>query len=162
MTLIIEDGSIVANANSFVTDAELVIYAAGRGLTIPATESDREPLLMRAMDYLAGVESDMQGVRISSEQVLSFPRNGVYINDFIVNSDTIPKELKNSQMELAIQANTDELLINDTVSNLSGFNVDGVYSESYFKGGSKSQIRTGRADVYLDLLLVDTNKLVRT
>lgn len=34
MTIIVEDGSIVANANSYVTAEELVAYAADRGVTI--------------------------------------------------------------------------------------------------------------------------------
>ena len=48
--LIIEDGSIVANANSFATDAELKAYANIRGFVIPATQPAREALLVQAMD----------------------------------------------------------------------------------------------------------------
>ena len=44
MALIIEDGTIVTGANSFTTDAEFVAYAALRGLVIPATEAERNPL----------------------------------------------------------------------------------------------------------------------
>ena len=46
--LIIENGSIVAGADSYATAAELVTYAANYGLTIPATEGEQETLLRRA------------------------------------------------------------------------------------------------------------------
>ena len=52
MALIIEDGSIVEDANSFTTDAEFVAYADARGYTLPDTESVRDQLQIKAMDYL--------------------------------------------------------------------------------------------------------------
>ena len=67
-------------------------------------------------------------------------------------------------MELAAQANESSLLVNGTSQNLASFSVDGVYSESYHSGGSWEQVRTDRADVYLDPLLVNngsSNLMVR-
>ena len=58
-------------------------------------------------------------------------------------------------MELAAQANESDLLISGTVQNLASFNVDCVYSESYFSGGNWEQVRTGRADAYLNSLLIN-------
>ena len=55
-------------------------------------------------------------------------------------------------MELALQANDSGLLVTGDVQNLASFSVDGVYSESYFSGGNWTQVRTERADAYLNPL----------
>ena len=155
MALIIEDGSIVAGANSFTTDAEFVAYAAARNLTLPATEAERDALQILAVDYLFSKETEMKGYRVSQDQTLMYPRKGVCAYNFNVASDAIPTSLKNAQMELGIQANTSGLLINATSQNIASISLDGVISESYFSGGSWEQVRTDRADAYLDPLLVN-------
>ncbi len=151
--LIIEDGTIVANANSFVTDVEFKAYANIRNFDIPATQPDREALLILAMDYLAGKELMMKGKRSDKTQELMYPREYVCIYDEELLKTDIPGILKKAQMELAAQANESSLLKTGTVQNLESFSVDGVYSESYHSGGSWEYVRTERADVYLDPLL---------
>ena len=153
--LIVEDGSIVAGANSFVTDVEFLAYALARGFTLPVLEEDRKELLIQAVDYLFSKENAMQGCRVSAAQELPYPRVGVCAYGFNVASNEIPKGLKNSQMELGIQANESSLLKSGTVQNLASFNVDGVYSESYFSGGNWEVVRTDRADAYLNPLLIN-------
>ena len=153
MALTIEDGSIVANADSFTTDAELQAYATARGVTLPTTEAERDALQIKAVDYLFSVESKMKGNRISQDQELPYPRCGVDLNGFIVPSDSIPDSLKNAQMELAIYANDNEILVNEQVSNLASFDVKGVYSESYGSGGSSTTVIPRKASAYLDSLL---------
>jgi hypothetical protein len=147
--LIIEDGTVIANANSFATDDEFKTYANLRNFDVPATQPDREALLILAMDYIFSKEQGLQGSRVSLEQELPFPRYGVCANNFRVASDSIPKGIKKAQMELALQASTSNLLVTGETTNLASFNVDGVYSESYFSGGSWTQVRTDRADAYL-------------
>lgn len=159
--LIIEDGSIVANANSFATDTELKAYADLRGLSLPATQPEREALLLLAMDYLKSVECKMQGHRVAEEQALSFPRYGVMVNGFLSDSNQIPSELKIAQMEAAITANEQSLLVNSINSNVQSEKVD-VLETSYFKGGKTERVNLGRVNAYLTALLVNTNKLVRT
>ena len=151
--LIIENGTIVASANSFVTDAEFKQYAGIRNFDVPATQPDREALLIQAMDYLFSKEQSMKGSRVNATQELMYPRSGVCTNNFTVAITDIPSELKKAQMELAAQANESALLVSGTTQNLASFSVDGVYSESYFSGGNWEQVRTDRADTYLDPLL---------
>ena len=153
--LIIEDGTVVANANSFATDDEFKTYANLRNFDVPATQPDREALLILAIDYIFSKEQGMQGSRVSMEQELPFPRYGVCANNFRVASTDIPKSLKKAQMELALQASTSSLLVTGETSNLASFSVDGVYSESYFSGGSWTQVRTDRADAYLLPLMIN-------
>ena len=118
MALIIEDGSQVANANSYVNDAEYTAYATLKGLTVGETAEIRELELLRAIDYLQGFESSMQGTRASSTQGVSFPRYNVVLYSYLLASDFIPKELKNSQFEAAAYAHTGTLTPNESIKML--------------------------------------------
>lgn len=161
--LIIEDGSIVPTANSFVTDDEFKQYADLRNLDIPATQPDREALLILAMDYIFSEEYKLSGYRTSENQPLPFPRYGLCANGFYVEDETIPQGVKNAQMELAIQAKSADLLISGQVSNVASEKVD-VLERSYFSGGSWTQVRTDRADAYLKPYMKNggmTNRLAR-
>ena len=109
MALIIEDGSIVAGANSFATVAECRAYCDLRGLALPTDDSDVEPLLITASDFLFSLEGDYQGNRSDSSQVLVFPRSVVYLFGADV-SDTIPQILKDGQCRLAFDATQQTLL----------------------------------------------------
>jgi hypothetical protein len=150
--LIIEDGSIVANANSLSTDDEFKTYANLRGFSVPSTEPARDALQILAMDYMFSVESRLQGERTNKTdaQELPMPRVGMYARNRYIASNEIPKDFKKAQMELALQAAQSDLLINDSISNLASFEVVGAYKEEYFSGGAWASVRTDRADAYLD------------
>jgi len=161
MALIIEDGSTVDNANSFTTDAELQAYATARGVTLPATEAERDALQIKGMDFIAANEPCMQGQRVSADQELSFPRVGVIVYDFPVQSDEIPNTLKKAQMEAAITSQSVDLLPSGTVKNVQSESLD-TMSISYFKGGNTTSIQASNIYNYLRPVLVDSNKLART
>lgn len=153
MALIIEDGSIVNGAQSFVTAAELVTYADLRGLTYPSTESEQEQILVKAVDYLFSVEDQMKGYRVNSEQDLPYPRECVYLNGFLVADDTIPDQLKYAQIEAALAAQTIDLLTNSTYENIQTASLEPGFSVTYFSAGSYGVARLDRAKAYLDGLL---------
>jgi len=160
MALTVEDGSIVTNANSYTTDLEFVAYAAERGLTIPSTESSRDKLQVLAKDYIDG--KNFKGYRADPlNQYLSFPRSGIYALDRVIASDEIPKELKYAQMEAAIAANTQDLLINESKSNVAREKMD-VLEVAYFSGGQWSKVRLDRVNNFLSSFLVDKLELIRT
>lgn len=106
MALIIEDGTIVANANSYVTLAEARAYALARGVTLSATDSVVEILAIKSMDYLESFDNQFKGIRKTETQELSWPRDYVYRNDTGYEYPAIPKELKNAQCQLMIDANS--------------------------------------------------------
>jgi hypothetical protein len=153
VALIIENGSIVDNANSFVTAAEMVAYAALRGVTITADTTTQEQQIILAMDYLVSREQSMKGTRVSDLQELPYPRFNVRYNGYYITGSEIPKELKNAQIELAIQLGSTELLLIEKTDNVQSISLDGVISKSFFSGGSYSTIRTDKADAYLDVLM---------
>jgi hypothetical protein len=111
MALIIEDGTIVEDANSYVTLAEYRAYGASRGLTITADDTLAEQQLIRSMDYLLTYEDDYQGLRISDSQELSFPRSPVTIYGADKSSE-IPDNLKSGQSRLAYDAASSDLQTN--------------------------------------------------
>jgi hypothetical protein len=138
--LIIEDGSVVANANSFVTDDEYKAYAKLKGYSIPATQPDREANLANAYDFLNFTyEQRLQGSRVTPQtQTGIMPRNYIYAYGALVANDSIPQDFKNAQMLAAFSINdgVDTNAVKDS-ANLAGFSVgNGAYSESYQSGSS--------------------------
>ena len=97
MAIIVEDGSIVEGANSYATEAELVDYAADRGLTLTTTAS---ALLLKTMDLLE--LQNFKGNKLTKDQPLQWPRSGVYIDGFLIGDDEIPQELKSAQFAIAV------------------------------------------------------------
>lgn len=106
MALIVEDGSNVANANSYVTLVEARAYATARGVTLSATDSVVEALVMKAMDYLESLRADYKGIKANETQALQWPRTGVSIDGYDIASNTIPTLLKNAEMQLVMDINS--------------------------------------------------------
>ena len=108
MTIIVENGSNVANANSYITVATLRDYATARGVTLPADPAC-EPLLIKAVDYINSFRGRYQGTKTYSDQTMLFPRNGMTIDGETFPKDAIPQELKDAQAQAAIYAATTDL-----------------------------------------------------
>ena len=161
--LIIEDGTVVADANSYATDDEFKAYANIECSAVPATQPAREALLILAMKYIESKENSLKGCRVSVDQELSYPRYGLCVNNFNVPSNTIHKNVKKAQMELALQANGSDLFINSQNQNVQREKLDTLEVE-YFSGGSWASIRTDSADAYLKPLMINNgndNLMVR-
>lgn len=101
--LIIEDGSGVTNANSYVTVQEYRDYATPRGVVLPVSDSEVETQLILAMDYLE--TQCWKGVATYDGQALAMPRDEIYIGGSLIASDHVPGKIKYAQMQLAIQVN---------------------------------------------------------
>ncbi|HHZ95120.1 MAG TPA: hypothetical protein EYN67_06085 [Flavobacteriales bacterium] len=138
--LIIEDGSVVANANSWVTDAEYKAFAKLKGYSIPATQPDREANLANAYDFINFTyEQQLQGWRVTPQtQTGCMPRTNIYAYDVLVANDSIPQDFKNAQMlaSFSINDGVDTNAVKDS-ADLAGFSVgQGAYSETYQAGSS--------------------------
>lgn len=105
MALVIEDGSIVAGANSYVSLAEARAYATARNKPLPTNDTTLEALLISAMDYLEAQRARFEGLKVSAEQELQYPREGVIIDGIELASTVIPSILKQAQIRLAMEAN---------------------------------------------------------
>jgi hypothetical protein len=99
MTIIVEDGTIVTGANSYVSEAELTAFASSRAITLSSNYTT-EQLLILAMDYIESLE--YKGIKRLHTQPLQWPRVDVYIDGYYNNTENIPKELKNGLMQTAV------------------------------------------------------------
>ncbi len=97
MTLTVEDGTIVANANSYVSTTDFTAYATARGVSLT---SGAETLLVQAMDYIESLS--YIGMKYTAAQSLQWPRSNVYIDGYLFAYNDIPQELINAQMQVAM------------------------------------------------------------
>jgi len=104
MSLIKEDGSIVTDADTYVSITDLAAYAVNYGATLPTTDAGKETLLRKAMDYLARYTEKWKGTRVDDAQSLDWPRSGVYVDGVLRAEDEIPRELFYAQLSLAVAA----------------------------------------------------------
>jgi hypothetical protein len=95
--IVVEDGTVVTGANSYVSTTELATYATDRGISITGTAAI---LLITAMDYIESL--DFKGEPWTSTQPLIWPRINVIIDGWYQNVDDIPQQLKEAQMETAL------------------------------------------------------------
>lgn len=102
-TIIVEDGTIVSGANSYITLIEARDYASARGVELPAEDSALSPLLIKAVDYLEAQRARYQGSKVFPMQDLQFPRYGVFVDSYELDALTIPTVLKQAQARLVME-----------------------------------------------------------
>jgi hypothetical protein len=111
VTLIVEDGSIVADANSFVTEAQIVAYAAARGVTLAFNtdpEKDAVAILgIKAADYLKIMP--WKGEVVDPTQTMPWPRKNIVTPTW--PEDAIPLAVVEAQLQLTLLANAGTVLI---------------------------------------------------
>ena len=108
--LVVEDGTVVAGANSFVDEAKVVSYAAQRGITLPfATDPEQDAvavLAIKAMDYL--MIMPWKGEPVDPDQTTPFPRKNMG-NNFPDNR--VPAAVIEAQLQLTLLSNAGTELI---------------------------------------------------
>lgn len=137
MSLIPEDGTGLANAETYAIVAELRSYSAKRLLTIPADDEACEVILIKAMDFLESLK--YKGVKLNLTQALSWPRKEFYLDCTLQTSSVIPKKLKDAQCNLAVISQTIDLMPNAAVGSKGA-----VMSESVYGAVSRTYALPGR------------------
>lgn len=100
-TIVVEDGTGKTDSNSYINEAGLTTYATDRGITLTAADdAAKAALLIRAMDYIE--QQPFKGTKNTEAQALQWPRSGVYIDSYYVDSDEIPQLLIDALCEVAI------------------------------------------------------------
>jgi len=142
-TIIVENGTVVAGANSYVSEADLTAYASDRGLTLTAAT---DVLIIKAMDYIESLS--FIGDKHTEAQPLQWPRDEVYIDRNYIERETIPKELKNGvyTAALAIDAELDPLRIIERATKRE--KVDVIEVEYMDSAASQTIVRTISAALY--------------
>ena len=152
--LIVEDGSIVAGANTYIDVAYLQSFADLRGVTLPANSTDIETLIIKSADYVEAFRERFKGSKIEYTQPMQWPRQNVTVDGFSVPGDSIPTELQESQAQAALESNTGQDLSPSIVQNIKRKKID-VLETEYFgpQDGVSSQPTFPKVDAYLDPLL---------
>ena len=144
MALMVEDGSIVANADSYATVADWTTYATSMGWTLTGDAASQEADMRRSYAFL-NREYTYLGRRTDAAQTGQFPRFfDEPIDGFSVASDSIPTPIIEAQYEIAWLFNQG----NDLFAYTSGAavkrkkeKVDVIEEETEYFTGSDVQAR---------------------
>jgi hypothetical protein len=119
MALIVEDGTGLVSAESYISVADADIYHSNRGNTAWAALSTtaKEQALRKGTDYIEEVyRLRFLGYRHTELQALSFPRDEVprrdftYLNQYsFYPNDSVPTEVKDACAVLAYKSTSAEL-----------------------------------------------------
>lgn len=120
MALVVEDGTGLSTANSYVTTAYLDAYAAlvGKSSTLSGKTSDeKDEACIVASQYLEALYGHrVKGQRAVSDQALLFPRlNLVTWDGEYLDGNVVPKKWKDATCEGALRhiTETDGLMPDD-------------------------------------------------
>lgn len=129
MSLIVEDGTGLADAESYISVTDASTYHANRGnaaWAALASDTIREQLLRKATDYMVqAYRLRWKGDRVSATQAIDWPRNWVEYADYqfytqngaqmiggylYYPANEVPEEVKRACAELALLANSSDLM----------------------------------------------------
>jgi hypothetical protein len=155
MTIIVEDGSIVDGANSYISLADARLLLANYGQDLNDNTAQAEIQLLQAMSYIEAYRAKFKGFKVLQTQPLQWPRAGVCIDDWIIDSDTIPQELINAQVYGAYEIQTgEELQANSDGLSIQSEEVVGAVKSSYYQNGSiEGSVNYVRVNDELNVLL---------
>lgn len=121
MALIVEDGTVVAGAESYISVADANTYHTDRGNTAwTGSDAVKEAALRKATEYMVQVyRLRWKGYRVSGTQALDWPRSMVERDDYAFTTlngqtviggdyyypnDDVPIEVARSCAELALKS----------------------------------------------------------
>lgn len=95
MTLVIENGSGVAGANSYVSVNDASVFFSARELSIPSAGH-----LLQAADFIENLS--FAGSTTHDTQIMSFPRTGIFdLNKRPYTENAVPRAVINAQLWLS-------------------------------------------------------------
>lgn len=124
MSLIVEDGSNVAGANSYNSVSELKAYAKLRGVDLSSFDNATiSGWAIDAMDWIESYRNQFKGIKTYEDQSLQWPRKSdplwgslfIQIDGINVPSDSLPKELKSLHAQLVIERSKGTVLFPTSV-----------------------------------------------
>jgi len=117
MTIIVEDGTGLSNAESLISVSYLQTHHSNRGNTSIAllTTAQAEEALRRTSDYfMQTYRNRWKGYLVKTTQALDWPRTDVILNDgfldYAIDPGTIPEPVKQAFADLTLKAVAGELL----------------------------------------------------
>ncbi len=128
MALVVEDGTGLANAESYISEADADTYITEhlrdgntyRTAWVAASSANKEIALRQATDWLdITFAQSWQGQRVNETQALAWPRYGVVDYDgFAIDSDVVPVSIQEACAEMAARGVGEDLFAD--ISSPSG------------------------------------------
>ena len=137
MALIVEDGSVVAGADSFISLADARTMAANYGWSLPVDDTEAERALRNGAQYVDLQEARFGGSRVSASQTRSWPRTGASNSyGFDIDDDVVPTQAQCGQVAAAAEygAGTDVRASTDG-KMVQSEEVVGAVKQSFFNNG---------------------------
>lgn len=107
IVILIEDGSVVTDANSYVSVSDIKTYAGNRGVSLPTSDDAIASLLIQGYEFLNTYECKFSGSRTRPMvQTGAWPRTGAVMYETELADNVIPGPVKTAQMQIAIAAST--------------------------------------------------------
>lgn len=157
MALIVETGSIVPGANTYVSLADARVYAAARGVSLPESDAEAEIVVYKAMDYLESFDGRFKGLRVERDQPLSWPRTDVEIEGWYWKYTEIPRQVINAQLSLVLEVNAGDDPRNPPANAdlpVVRKRVEGAVEVEYANPGNISKVsKTAASTTQINLLL---------
>lgn len=171
MTITVEDGTGLAGADAYISEADADTYFASVGNTTwsGASSGDKEQAIVKATRYMEKrFGTKWKGIIASSTQALGWPRDYVYDERGTELDDQVPTAIAHACAEYAVHALSNDLIppviypvadgapvpfgrINRKVEK-----VGPVYEETYYSTGGAEATRVSSGSA-----LVDANRVVQ-
>lgn len=103
ITLVVENGTGLANANTYIDVAYLQQYAEEMGESLPTDAEELKSLVLQAMPFIESQK--YQGIKSSYEQALQWPRKYVRANGYDIPTNVVPNDIKKAQASAAVLIN---------------------------------------------------------
>lgn len=171
MALIVEDGSLVANADSYISleDAQTFVenyyseYDSDAAVFLGLSTGRQEVIARRATyDLDRKYRNRWKGFKRVQSQSLDWPRVDVADeDDYDVPEDSIPRRLQRAQIEIMIRLANEVAIFEDQArgGRIKSEKVD-VIAVSYFANAPSTTLFEG-LDAVLKGLLTTENRVVR-
>lgn len=139
ITIIPEDGTGLATANSYVSLADATLYFEAHlyAATWTAADSATKNIALAQATRLLDAHARFVGQKKTSTQALQWPRTEVCLDGFEVSSSTVPQPIKDATAELAML-----LLSNDLTTDVDQNQVSSI---GLGKGALKLTLKDGKS-----------------
>ncbi len=162
MALIVEDGTGIANADSFVSLVDARAKAALLGIALPADNTQAEIELRKGASYVNNQDSSLSGERLNPVvQTMCYPRENSTKHGHAVANNVVPIDAVNAQISAAatISGGVNPYKINDG-KEVKSVEAVGAVKKSYYQSTSNTtesgEVKLTEALAYLKPLMSDS------
>lgn len=127
MALIVEDGTGLADADSYISLTDARTFAANYGIKLPDDDTEAEITLRQGTQYVDLQEDCFAGDRLTDTQALAYPRD---------DDSGMPKALGRATVYAAAEfALGTDVRATDDGKSIASEEVTGAVAVSYFNNG---------------------------